>query len=186
MTKFIGWLGMKLLGWRFVFEPTKEEMRKCVIVCAPHTSNWDFIYAVLAFWYYQIPMKVFIKDDYTKGFLGWFVKRLGGIGVDRSKRNNLVPYAIELFREPNDFCLLVTPEGTRKFTKKWRRGFYEIAKGANVPVFLGYVDYKNKIGGVGRRVELEGRTFEEVMEDIQSFYRKDMAKYPEQYNEKIF
>jgi 1-acyl-sn-glycerol-3-phosphate acyltransferase len=80
---------------------------------------------------------------------------------------------------------MVPAEGTRKRVEKWKKGFYHIAKGANVPVALGYLDYKNKIAGVGGLVFLTDN-FEHDMGKIETFYKTITAKYPELYNQNIY
>ena len=70
-------------------------IKKSVMVAAPHTSNWDLIFMVAIFWKHNIKVKFFIKNAYTKGIHGSFFKWLGGIGIDRSQKNNLEPSYIE-------------------------------------------------------------------------------------------
>jgi 1-acyl-sn-glycerol-3-phosphate acyltransferase len=105
--------------------------------------------------------------------------------VDRSKNNNLVDYATELFSKYDELVLMVPAEGTRKRVEKWKTGFYHIATKANVPVALGFLDYKNKLAGVGDLITLSG-DFEKDMTVIQDFYKNIAAKHPKLYNEKIF
>ena len=45
--------------------------------------------------------------------------------------------------------LCITPEGSRKKRKKWKKGFLVIAKAAGVPVYLGRIDYKEKFCEIG-------------------------------------
>ena len=40
--------------------------------------------------------------------------------------------------------LAIAPEGTRKRVKKWKTGFYYIAKQANVPIIMFTLDFENK------------------------------------------
>ena len=155
------------------------------MVAAPHTSNWDFAYAIFGFWYMGLPLKYFIKDDYTKSILGWFFKWTGALGVDRSKRNNLVEHTVSLLKEDPNLVILVPAEGTRKRVDRWRKGFYVIAKQAGVPVSLGFLDYKNKIAGVGKVIRPTDN-FEADMEAIQAFYLDKTGKHPELYNPKIY
>lgn len=163
-----------------------RDIRKCVLIAAPHTSNWDFYYAISAFWMIGIPMRFFIKDSWTKPWYGFLVRALGGIGVNRAQRSNLTGYAAELLKSNTDLYLVNSPEGTRSFAGKWRTGFYHIAVEADVPIVLGYVDYQKKTGGIARVVDHRGRSKEEVMAEIQEFYRDKTARYPENYNPVIY
>lgn len=186
MKKFIGRLLFKILGWKLDISVPVDSISKCVLVAAPHTSNWDFIYSVLAFWYLDIPMKFFIKDNWTRPWYGFLFKALGGIGINRSQRSNMVEYAAQLLRETEHLYLLNTPEGTRSRAEKWKTGFYYIAKKAEVPIVLAYCHYGKKIAGIGKVVCLENRTMEDVLTEIEDFYLDKEGKYPENYNPKIY
>jgi len=133
-----------------------------------------------------IDVRYFIKDNYTKSPLGWFFRWTGAIGVDRNKKSNkLTDYAIELLKENDQLVILVPAEGTRRRVEKWRTGFYRIAHEADVPISLGFLNYKAKIAGVGKPFYPTG-DFEKDMTHIQEFYRPITGKYPENYNPSIF
>jgi len=173
-----------LFGYQSVY-PANFKVDKCVMLGAPHTSNWDILFGLAIYWKANIKAKFFIKDVYTKGLHGFFFKWLGGIGVDRSKHNNMVDYAVGLFENTDKLALGVPAEGTRKRVEKWKTGFYHIATKANVPVCLCFVDFKKKIAGVGRVLNLSG-DFNKDMSIIQDFYKDITGKHPENYNKKIF
>lgn len=184
MKSFLGKLILKILGWKSDY-PKEFQVDKFVIIAAPHTSNWDLVYALSVFWKYKIPVKYFIKDSFTKGLHGYLFKAMGAIGVDRKKTGNLVLHAASTIKKMEKIALMVPAEGTRSKVKKWKTGFYHIAKKANVPVALGYLDYKNKIAGVGDLINLTA-DFEKDMKKIEDFYKDINGKYPEKYNKKIF
>ncbi len=171
-------------GWKSKYE-TEYSTERCVMIAAPHTSNWDLLYAIAIYWRHGVDAKFFIKDNYTKGFIGYFFKKMGAIGVTRGKKNNLVDFAVNLFNTNDKLVLLVPAEATRKKVGKWKKGFYVIAKNAKVPVALGYLDYKEKIAGVGNLIHLSD-SFEDDMQQIQDFYENISGKYPENYNTKIY
>ncbi|MCF6349461.1 MAG: 1-acyl-sn-glycerol-3-phosphate acyltransferase [Flavobacteriaceae bacterium] len=183
MKKQIGNLIFFLSGWKS--SKIDFNIDRCVVVAAPHTSNWDFLYAMAVYWRYNVNAKFFIKDSYTKGFMGYFFKKLGAIGVTKGKKNNLVDFAVKLFNENEKLVLLVPAEATRKRVSKWKKGFYIIAQMAKVPVALGYLDYEKKIAGVGDLIDLTD-SFEDDMQKIQDFYKGITAKYPENYNKQIY
>ena len=184
MKKIIANFVLFIFGWKASY--LKEfHSEKCVMIAAPHTSNWDLLFAITVYWKEGVNAKFLIKDDYTKGLKGLLFKWLGAIGVDRSKNNNMVDYAVGLFKETEKLVLLVPAEGTRKRVRKWRMGFYHIAKKANVPVSLGYLDYENKIAGIGGLIFLS-EDIDKDMKIIEDFYKDITAKYPELYNKKIY
>lgn len=174
------------MGWKFDFSAPLDKIDKCVLVAAPHTTNWDFFYTIFAFWYLEIPMRFFIKDSYTKPWYGFIFKKLGAIGIDRSQRNNMVDFAVDTLKNADRLYMLNTPEGTRSRVEKWKTGFYFIAEKAQVPILLAYCDYEKKIAGIGRVVDINNRNREEILSEIQDYYKDIKGKYPEKYNPKIF
>ena len=184
MKKLLAKFVLFVFGWKSKY-PAPYKVDKCVMIAAPHTSNWDLLFALAVYWRENIDAKFLIKNDYTKGLQGYFFRWLGAIGVDRSRHNNMVDYAIGLFEKSNKLILMIPAEGTRKKVDKWKTGFYHIANKANVPVSLGYLDFKNKIAGVGGIFNLTG-DFEKDMQFIEDFYKDIPGKHPELYNKKIF
>lgn len=185
MKKVLAKLFFALLGWKVTAKVT-DQMKHSVMIAAPHTSNWDFPIALAAFWIMGVPLRFFIKDDYTKGLFGWFFKGLGAIGVNRQNRKNgLVNYAIQLLKEQNELVILIPAEGTRKRVENWKQGFYHIAVNAQVPISLGYLDYKKKEAGVADVFLPTGKLEADLMH-IQNIYKHITGKHPENYNPKIF
>ncbi|UYW00436.1 1-acyl-sn-glycerol-3-phosphate acyltransferase [Flavobacterium agricola] len=180
--KFLFFLG----GWKIKNNLDLSRIDKCVLVCAPHTSNWDFYYTVIAFWQMGIPYKLFIKDAWTKPWYGYFIKKLGGIGVDRSQRNNMVDFAASLLKNNSKMYLLNTPEGTRGYAEKWKKGFYYIAQQAEVPILLAFCDYEKKEAGIKAEITIANKSLEEVFQEIEAHYQDVTAKYPELFNKKIY
>ena len=183
--KIIGTLIMKLFGWGLDAIP-HEKAKGTVMIAAPHTSNSDFFFVNAAMWQLGWDMKFMIKDSHTKNFFyGWLVKYIGGIGINRSQKNDMINYSCELFKKNPQLILVVPAEGTRLRVPKWKLGFYHIAKQANVPISLGFLDYKKKIAGVGKLVYPNQKTKEELFKEIEEFYNKVHAKYPENYSPNI-
>ncbi len=177
---------MSLAGWTWKINIDEKYLKKSIIVCAPHTSNWDFYYAVFGFWAIGVPIKVFIKDSHTKAFYGKIIEWIGGIGINRAQASDMVSYAADLLKNNDDFVFLITPEGTRSFSERWKKGFYYIAQKANVPILIGIGDYKNKMARIESAISVENKSYEEVCKEIEPFYKAEYAKHPEKYNPKIY
>lgn len=181
------WIGAFLLwitGWKVVLEGEDKVLNRCVLVVAPHTSNWEFVLGILAYWKLDKPIKLIIKDAHTKAWYGWLVRKLGGIGINRSQRNHLVEFVTEQFKK-EDFSLVVTPEGTRSRVDKWRMGFYHMALTAQVPIVLGAGDFKKKTIFIGKTIpftDLQIRSKESIIDEIREYYRDKNPKYPQQWN----
>jgi len=184
MKKIIGKLVLFISRWKTTY-PDEFNIDKCVMLAVPHTSNWDLLYALAVYWKYGVDAKFLIKDDYTKGIVGFLFRWLGAIGINRKKNNNMINYSKELFDANDKFVMLVPAEGTRKRVNKWKTGFYHIAKKADVPVALGFLDYKERLTGVGGLIELTDN-FENDMQRIEDFYKDKTGKHPELYNPKIY
>ncbi|NJM94481.1 MAG: glycerol acyltransferase [Cytophagales bacterium] len=178
LSRFIFWLK----GWQLEGGfPT--DLKKAVMIAAPHTSNWDFLYARAAFFLMEVPMKYTIKKEVMVGPLGWLLASLGAIPVDRGsqgmRRHSLVDVMAMEFERREELVILVTPEGTRQYATKWKSGFYRVAQRAQVPMVMGYLDYKRKVAGVGPVIYPTG-DYEADLRKIKDFFRDKTAKYPEQ------
>jgi len=180
IAKFVFWI----TGWKLkASEAQIAAARNTVMIAAPHTSNYDLMFAMGTFWLMRLPVKFFIKDFYTKWYFFGFFKWLGAIGVDRSKRSNLVDFAAELLQQRNEITLMVPAEGTRKAVEKWKTGFYHIAVKANKNISLGYLDYGKKESGVLEVIPAGEQ--KSTFDRIQDVYKNVQAKYPELYNKVI-
>ncbi len=178
--KIISRLVLRIIGWKIEGE-IPEDIKKCVILAAPHTSNWDFVIGRLSYWSLQVPVKFLIKKEAFDHSLGFLVKKMGGIPVDRKKSTHMVEQVAALFKEYDVLNVIITPEGTRKLVTNWKRGFYFIAVKANVPIVMGFVDYKKKQGGFGPVLYPSG-DYDADLKRIEDFYRTKTAKHPEKFS----
>lgn len=175
----ISQLILRLTGWKRVVIP--DEPLKSIICVAPHTSNWDFIIGKLFYWSEARKAGFLMKESWFFFPLGNLFSAMDGIPVNRSKKNSVVQQMIEEFAKRDKMHLAITPEGTRKRNEKWKLGFYYIAVGANVPIQLAYLDYKNKEMGIKEVFHPSGDE-EADLEHIYDFYRKNaIPKFPERF-----
>ena len=163
-------------GWRA--EGQLPVIPRFVLVVAPHTSNWDFPYGLFIVFILRAKIYWLGKEAIFRIPLNRFFKWLGGIPIDRSKSSNVVAQSIKRFHENERLILAIAPEGTRKKVKKWKTGFYHIATGANVPIVLGFLDYRRKVGGIGPVICPTG-DFEADIKTIRAFYGGIIGKYPD-------
>jgi len=183
--KYLSNLWFNITGWKFVNTLPAHE-KKFVIIGCPHTSNWDFLLAMVFFYRTQIKGRFTIKKQWLKFPFGLIFKKLGAIGIDRefiakSGQSHLTDYIANLLKESQDeFAIMVAPEGTRQKCALWKTGFYHIALKAQVPIVLAYADYKKKELGIG--MVLYPSNFERDMQIIMSFYRPICAKNPKLFS----
>ena len=183
MTEKISDIILNLLGWRVVGQVPKE--KKYIIIVAPHTSNWDFVIGRCFGYKLKVKAKFLGKNQLFRFPIGWLFRLMGGIAVNREKRNNMVASIVETFNNSDELILGLAPEGTRSRTDHWKRGFYHIANEANIPIMLSFLDYKTKEAGIGMVLYPSG-DFQKDMLKIQTFYEGITPKYPDRYNPKIF
>jgi 1-acyl-sn-glycerol-3-phosphate acyltransferase len=172
VARFLLWLG----GWTVVGGDIP--VRKAVLIAAPHTSNWDGFWAIVFKVYSRLDIRWFVKDSMFWFPLSVLLRINGAIPLDRKRAGSSVSRAIEAFDEYDDFYFGLAPEGTRSKTTAWKSGFYRIAEGANVPVVLGFLDYRNKRLGLGPMITLTGDK-EADMEIIDSFYAPVEGRWPD-------
>jgi 1-acyl-sn-glycerol-3-phosphate acyltransferase len=99
------------------------------------------------------------------------LKRLGGIPIDRSKGVSVIKQIIQEMNNRETMHLAITPEGTRKYTKRWKAGFHTIAKATGATVYLGLFDFGRK--------EIGWVTEFEITDDPEADIRRMKAFYRE-------
>jgi len=175
---------LKFSGWKAALNPPIEA-QKCVLIAAPHTTNWDTYYLRLGMWALDIPMKFTIKDDWTKFPFGLVMKPLGGLGINRGSnsktRVSYVDQMVNVIKERDSIAMVIAVEGTRSLRTKWKMGFYHTALKAGVPICFGYLDYQKKEAGIGGALHPSG-DIDADMKIISEFYRDIKGKYPEKFS----
>jgi 1-acyl-sn-glycerol-3-phosphate acyltransferase len=167
---------LALCGWRVRFlQPMPTH---CVVVVYPHTSNWDFPIGLLAKWQLGVPFRFIGKHTLFAGPLGPLMRRWGGIPLDRRESSGNIEKLAARFREEPDFRLSIAPEGTRSRTGHWKSGFYHIARAADVPLALAFIDYSRREVGVGAYLQTTGDVAAD-MARIASFYADMVGKRPD-------
>ena len=170
---------LRILGWKIVGDlPTGE--KKCVVIMAPHTSNVDFVFGWLGYSSLGINSHFLIKKEAFKWYSTPLLRAMGGIPVNRGRSSTLVFQLTEEFEKRETLVLTITPEGTRKPNKHWKKGYYTIAQQSHVPLVMGFLDYKNKIGGFGPSF-YPSDDYEADLDKIRAFYKTKTARYPQNF-----
>lgn len=143
----IGRSYLTLTGWDT--EGELPEDGKAVLIAHPHTSNWDLPFMLAVAWTYRLELNWLGKHTLFKGWRGPFMRLLGGIPVDRRAPKGQVGQAVDRIEEAGAIILAVPPSGTRSKRDHWKSGFYFIAKEAEIPIVMGYLDFGRKKGGCG-------------------------------------
>jgi 1-acyl-sn-glycerol-3-phosphate acyltransferase len=169
----LGWFGWRLEG-------DLHNLPKCMIIAAPHTTNWDFVLAMAVLFATGLKVSWMGKKSIFKWPFAGVFRWMGGIPIDRNVRHGVVEQTIETFKSRDQLIIGIAPEGTRKIKERWKTGFYHMAFGAGVPIVLAYLNYGQKRMGFGPKLIPSG-DFASDMAQINAFYADKMGKNPDQF-----
>jgi 1-acyl-sn-glycerol-3-phosphate acyltransferase len=150
-----------LSGWKI--EGTLPNINKIVVVCAPHTSNWDFIIGMMMVLSIDIRVNFLAKKSIFVPIFKIILNKLGGIPVDRENPELLVERIGDSAKNDKGFLIAVTPEGTRKKVTKWKTGFLRIAKISNSIIIPLGIDYPTKTFSLGEKFNPTGDNEKDVL-----------------------
>ena len=154
---------------------------RCVVIAAPHTSNWDLPYTLAVAFALRLNIFWMGKQQLFKWPFRGVMMWLGGVQVNREQKTNLVAASAQALRDAGGpMQLVVPPEGTRSKARYWKTGFYYIALQAQVPIVLGYMDYQRKRSGLGPAIMPSG-DIERDMITIKAFYADVKGRNADQF-----
>jgi 1-acyl-sn-glycerol-3-phosphate acyltransferase len=134
---------LRLAGWRV--EGAFPEGPKCVIIVAPHTSNWDFPLGLATLFALELRASWLGKHTLFRAPFGSLLRKMGGIPVDRRASHGVVGDCVRAFEGAPSLALALAPEGTRKGQSRWKTGFYQIAAQAGVPILPVGFDFREHV-----------------------------------------
>ena len=174
----------RLFGWK-ITHYLPDEIKKCVVVVAPHTSNWEFVFGMGAVKIMKLHPRCAIKKEWIRFPFRHLMLSSGALPIDRNANNgekkSTVDAMADLFKTHDTLRLIITPEGTRSRMEKWKTGFYHVAMKANVPIALGFMDYEKKECGIDKIIYPTG-DFKADMKKIMDFYKNVKAKHPHNFS----
>lgn len=170
----------RLFGWRA--EGQMPDLPRFVIVAAPHTSNWDGVIVIGMALVFRVRMHWLGKHTLFRPPFGFILRWLGGVPVDRTASHNAVQQVVQEFKSRQRLALVIAPEGTRRKTVHWKTGFYYIAQGADVPMVLGFIDYRRKTAGFGPMIAPSGDIEADVAQ-MRAFYAGITGRHPHKMSE---
>lgn len=181
--KFFKLIFLKWYGWQI--KGDMPNVKKYIIVVAPHTSNYDFLIGVAVRSILGFKASYLGKKELFKAPFGWLFRKLGGYPVDRSKHTNLVDAVAAIFDAHDEFAIAIAPEGTRKFVPTWKTGFYYMAIKAKVPLVLSAFNYKTKTVEILEPFYPTGNKVEDE-NTILNFYKEHQGRFIKKLPEKLF
>lgn len=171
---------LRIFGWNLQQPPTP--VKGCIIIGAPHTSNWDLPITLLTLWGLKLKCHWAMKDSMFFFPLGKLFRAMGGIPVNRKVRNDFPRIIGEHFEQNKDFNIAIAPEGTRSYTDHWKFGFYQIALDVNADIALAFADYDKKEIGIAKvftpcgDIEKDFSILEDFYSDMKGLYPKKQSK----------
>ena len=170
---------LKTFGWKLVGE--FPDIKKSVVVMAPHTSYWDFVIGRLYLNAMGISNNTLMKKEMFFFPFNIVMSILGAIPVDRkNKKNNMVQQVASIIKTREKCNIFIAAEGTRKRNTRWKKGFYHIAKKAQVPIVVSYIDYNKKEVGIKKMLN-DTSDMINTMKEINNIYKNVNAKYPDNF-----
>ncbi len=166
---------MSIFGWHI--EGAPPNVAKAILIGAPHTSNWDFLLAMLTSFAFNLRMSWMAKHTFVNGPGRRLWHWLGGIPVDRRASHGAVGEMVQAYDNHEKLVVAITPEGTRSGAKRWKSGFYHIAVGADIPIVPIVFDYGNKTMRVLEPFTSTGDKDADVAY-LQSLYKDVKGKHP--------
>ena len=177
-TRWLGRVGLKLIGWRVTGEFPAE--KKFLIALAPHTSNWDFVTAMLGLLAIGIKLSFLMKKEAFFWPLRDLFIALGGIPINRGAADDTVRQIRDWYNTHEKVCVAITPEGTRAKVDKWKTGFLRIARKAEVPLFIVAWDYPSKSIVLDKCWEFTGDNYIDEAEKIRTYINSRFTgKHPQ-------
>ncbi len=165
---------LRLCGWRLRGE--FPDVAKLVVIAAPHSSWWDGVWGLLFKVALGVDLTFMGKRELFHGPLGWLLRRLGGVPVERASHHGVVEQMVVRFATAPRLWLGLAPEGTRKRVTQWRSGFWHIARAVDVPIFPIAFDYASRSIVLGPLFN-PGSDFEADLATLRAWYRPFRGKH---------
>lgn len=175
-TRWLGLTALRLAGWQVTGGLPDRE--KLLVIAAPHTSNWDWVIALLALWAMGLRMNYLIKDTALWWPASILIRGTGGIPVNRAEPAGMADSLAVRIRDADRIIMVITPEGTRSRVEQWKTGFLRIAAVSSLPVVQVSWDYPSRTVHLGPEAHLTGDTATDIAA-IRQYYRQFTGRNPE-------
>lgn len=167
----------RLQGWKFAGE--LPNLPKAVAVVLPHTSNADGWYGFSFVVAMGFRMHMFAKASLFNTPLKPVLKWLDVIPVERNHAQGLTQQVIKVIQQRDQIWVGMTPEGTRHNAPEFKKGFYRIAEGAQVPIIMFALDYAHKTIHCLGSYQTTGNYDADLAAILAHYEGKMSAKHPE-------
>lgn len=142
MKTISGYFLTSILGWKIRGE--FPDIKKGIVIYAPHTSYFDAFYGKLYFNELCIKHQFLSKKELFFFPMNIAMKLFGSMPVRSVKNKNAIYQVKEILNNSSELLIVISPEGTRAKVTHWNKGFYYMAKKAKVPIIVTSLDYRKK------------------------------------------
>lgn len=164
---------LRLIRWR-----TQGELpQQAIVVGAPHTSNWDWVFALLFAWSQGHHPRIMVKREYFDGPLAPIMRLTGAVRVDRTNPTKDIKALVAEIEAGGEFLLAVAAEGTRSKVEYWKSGFYRLSQQTGLPITLAFMDGPTRTVGCGPTFHPTG-DLKADMDLIRDFYADKHGVHP--------
>ena len=175
---FLARAALTLVRWRTVGTLPSHG----IVVGAPHTSNWDWVFSLLLAWSQGHHPRIMVKKEFFRGPLGAVMRATGGVPIDRGDPTADLRALVEQIESSEEFLLAIAAEGTRSKGDYWKSGFLRLSEQTGLPVTLAFIDGPSRTVGAGPTFVPSGSTAAD-MERIRAFYADKRGLHPAQRTE---
>ena len=169
---------LEKIGWKIKDE--FPDIKKSIIIFAPHTAHIDAFYGKLGITEIGIKYTFLSKKELFFFPMNLVMKKFGSIAVRGVKNQNAIYQVVDIFNNTDELHIVISPEGWIKKVSDWNKGFYYMALKANVPIVVTYLDYKEKEMGI-KGVIYDIEDYDSVINQINTLYKGVSGKCPEQF-----
>ncbi len=155
-------------------------MKKSITIFAPHTSTFDAFLGKLYFNEIGKNQKFISKKELFFFPMNIVMRKFGSMAVRGVEGKNAIYQVVDILNNTNELHVVISPEGRIRKMTKWNKGFYYMALKANVPIVVGYLDYKKKELGLKGVID-DIQDYNSVMKQINIMYKNVSGKNPERF-----
>jgi len=166
------------LGWEIMGE--FPDVKKSVVIFAPHTAHIDAFYGKLGFNELGIKYLFLSKKELFFFPMNLVMKKFGSMAVRGVTGKNAIYQVVDILNHTEDLNVVISPEGSISKVKDWNKGFYYMAVKAQVPIVVTYLDYENKQLGI-KGIIHDLHNYDKVEQQINVMYENVKGKNPEDF-----
>lgn len=166
------------LGWELCGE--FPDLKKSIVIFAPHTAHIDAFYGKLGFNELGIKYLFLSKKELFFFPMNLVMKKFGSMAVRGVEGKNAIYQVVDILKNTEELNVVISPEGRIYKVDNWNKGFYYMALKAEVPIVVAYLDYMKKQMGI-KGIIYDLKNYDEVIARINEMYDGVKGKNPQDF-----